>query len=100
MPDLPRRIRLKRIVERLRLERQRRIRIRVSVAAYAYEILNRPIMSDAEFDALSKKVRHNIRTGATKLDRFFKEEFSSSTGMWIHKHPNKKGLRRVLERVY
>lgn len=45
----------------------------LAIAAYAYEIVDRPIMSDQTFDALAKLVLvSNI------------PEFSADTGQWVH----------------
>lgn len=74
-----------------------RNRIRLSVAAYAYEYENHSIMSDAEFDALSYKIRPSIRTGNARLDMFFKNHFEPCTGMWIQNHPNPAGLKHIYE---
>ena len=79
---------------------QIRIRIRLSVAAYAYEYKNTSIMSDAQFDWLSKQVDTTVYTGYRKLDNFFKKHFESDTGMWVRKHPDKQGLRTIYEKYY
>lgn len=75
---------------------ERRNRIRLASAAYAYEILNESIISDAEYDELSNKINLNIKTGNKKLDSFFSKEFSSHTGQWIYKHPEKEKLVRIV----
>jgi len=79
---------------------QTRLRIRLAVAAYAYEYKSDSIMSDAEFDRLSYLVDTNIATGNRKLDNFFKKHFEPATGMWVRKHPDKKGLVNLYERYY
>lgn len=66
---------------------QRRIRMTLSAAAYAYEKEGVSIMSDEEFDTLAKEVRPDIDTGHPVMDNFFRTEFSTDTGMWIHAHP-------------
>lgn len=72
-------------------EVEKRRRIRLSLAAYAYEFHDDPIMSDAEFDELAKKIDTNVGTGDSPRDKihdeFFREEYSADTGQWIHKHP-------------
>jgi hypothetical protein len=73
-----------------------RNRIRLSLAAYAYEILNKPIMSDADFDQLSKQIDPNQGTRRPDLDKWFRENFNCHTGMWIHDHPEKERLRQIL----
>lgn len=78
------------------MEQERRNRIRAAAAAYAYEVDNAPIMSDAEFDELCLKIRPEMATGDGMLDEFFRTEFDPSTGSWVHRHPDKAGLRRVV----
>lgn len=77
-----------------------RNRIRLSIAAYAYEYDNNSIMSDAEFDALSRKIRPSVKTGNPRLDIFFKNHFMPDTGMWIQKHPDLEGVKRTYEKYY
>lgn len=77
-----------------------RNRIRLSVAAWAYEFKDDPIMSDNEFDSLAKNINPNEKTGNRKLDNFFKKHFMPDTGMWIHKHPERKKLRYIYETYY
>lgn len=77
------------------LETERRNRIRIALAAYAYEYENDSIMSDAEYDELSKKIDVSIDTGNKKLDEFFRKEFSPDTGQWIHKHPETDRLAAI-----
>ena len=79
---------------------QIRLRIKLSVAAYAYEYRNNSIMSDAEFDEMSYLVDTTIATGNRKLDNFFKKHFEPATGMWVRKHPDKRGLVNIYERYY
>lgn len=69
------------------IETERRNRIRLSLAAYAYEFRDKPIMSDAEYDALALKIDPTVDTGDTELDEFFRTKFDSYTGSWIHHHP-------------
>jgi hypothetical protein len=90
-------------MERTSVELERSRRIRLAVAAYAYEFQSTTLMSDAEFDKLSYSIDPSIstvenrhdkaeRSRLRKLDKFFREKFDPSTGMWIHTHPE---LRRV-----
>ncbi len=80
------------------LERWRRIRL--SLAAYAYEFESDSIMSDHEFDEMSKLIDVNVSTGNKKLDAFFKREFNPCTGMWIRAHPEPLKLKRIYDRHY
>lgn len=79
--------------EKVCLERKNRIRL--SLAAYTYEFHDDSIISDAEFDELSKKIQPKMLTGNSKLDKFFAEEFSPDTGQWIHKHPETEKLEAI-----
>lgn len=69
-----------------------RNRIQLSICAYAYEFANTSLISDAEFDAAAFAIRPQISTGNEELDKFFREEFTPSTGMWIRKHPDLPGV--------
>lgn len=70
------------------IDNQTRIRIQIAKAAYAYEVNDDPIIDDAVFDTLCRKVDVNIRTRRPDLDEFFRNEFSPETGRWIWKHPD------------
>lgn len=76
-------------------EVERRNRIRLSVWAYAYEIKNESLVDDHAFDALAVAIRPEMGTGNDQMDRFFRTEFSPDTGMWIRRHPNIVGIRRI-----
>jgi hypothetical protein len=80
------------------VDQETRNRIRLSVAAYAYEFMSHPIMTDAEFDTLAKKIDLSITTRRSDMDAFFKEHFHTDTGMWIYKHPEKDKLRAIVLR--
>lgn len=88
------------------IEVERRNRIQLAIAAYAYELDSNSIMSDGEFDALCKKIQPEVSTieqrhtpeeirRYTKLDKFWREEFSPHTGQWIHKHPELVRVRQI-----
>ena len=74
------------------VEVERRNRIQLSIAAYAYEIMDDPLVSDAQFDAVAFSIQPEMDTGHPILDEFFRKEFSPSTGMWIRKHPELSGI--------
>jgi len=80
-------------------EIERRRRIRVSVWAYAYELLDRSLVSDETFDRECKLVDPSISTGHEVLDVFFREQFADYTGQWVHRHPEKHKLA-ALARSY
>lgn len=77
-----------------------RNRILLSVAAYSYEFEDHSIISDAEFDELSKRINPQHKTGNTMLDIFFAEEFSPDTGLWVRKHPEIFKLKHIYDTVY
>jgi len=77
-----------------------RNRIKLSVAAYAYEMEDDSIMSDADFDNLCREIKVNETTGNEKMDNFFKTEFNSSTGQWIHKHPELNKIAEIYKKYY
>lgn len=74
-----------------------RRRIRVAVCAWAYEMHDDPLISDAEFDALARSVDLSKATGRPDLDKWFRENFDPSTGMWVGFHPEPEGLERVYQ---
>ncbi len=77
------------------IETERRHRIRLSVFAYAYEFESTSLISDGEYDTLSRMVNPEIKTGHKKLDKFFATEFEPDTGMWIRKHPELDKVRAL-----
>ena len=64
-----------------------RNRIKLSVAAYAYEFKGDSIMTDHEYDELSRKINPKEKTGNDMMDKFFRTQFQPDTGMWIRVHP-------------
>ena len=75
-------------------------RIKISVAAFAYEYLNSPIMSDADFDSLAQQINITKQTGNKTLDTFFEKYFTPDSGVWIHKHPEKNKLEYLYKEYY
>lgn len=67
--------------------------------AYAYEFLDDSLVSDAEFDARALSINPTLPTRHPQLDRFFATEFSPATGMWVRKHPDRRGLTRTYMRL-
>ena len=82
------------------LEQEVRRRITLSVATYAYEIADKPIMTDASWDWLASRIDRSVGTCHPLLDEFFATEFSPMTGMWIHNHPELEGVERTFRRYY
>jgi hypothetical protein len=77
------------------IETERRNRIRLSLFAYAYEFKNESLISDHEYDTLSRLINKSVKTGNKKLDKFFMTEFEPDTGMWIRKHPELDKLAAI-----
>ena len=77
--------------------REIRNRIRLSLASYAYEFHDDSLMTDAEFDKLSREINPNEKTGNELIDRFFREEFMVDSGMWIRRHPELDKLELIYE---
>jgi hypothetical protein len=67
------------------------------MAAYAYEFRDTSIISDAEYDKLSLEVDLSVDTRRPDLDKFWRENFSPSTGQWIHKHPELDRLSQLYD---
>ena len=83
-----------------KVEKEIRLRIRLSVAAWAYEVADSAIMTDHDFDRLCLEVDTSIDTGNAKLDKFFREEFSPHTGVWVRKHPEQHKLKFIYYEYY
>lgn len=81
------------------IETERRKRINVSLWAYAYEIMDDPIVSDSKFDEVCRQINPQISTGNQSIDIFFATEFNPHTGVWIYKHPDTEGLRKIYSRL-
>ena len=77
--------------------REIRNRIRLSLASYSNEFHDDSIMTDAEFDKLSREINPNEKTGNELIDRFFREEFMVDSGMWIRRHPELDKLKLIYE---
>lgn len=82
------------------IELEVRRRIRLSIAAYAYEVLDRPIMSDNEFDKLAQSIDRRRGTCHPIMDEFFITQFSPMTGMWIHNHPELARIKSLYQLHY
>jgi len=74
------------------LQQEIRRRTQVAVWAYACEIKDDPMVSDAIYDQTARLINPQIHTGDEKYDRFFEQEFSPNTGMWIHQFPTTEYL--------
>lgn len=82
-----------------RVSLETRKRIRVAVAAWAYEVLDVSIMTDAEFDELAKSIDLSIDTRRPDLDKWYRKNFKSYTGSWVHGHPDRVRLNQIAEMV-
>ena len=83
-----------------KIEQERRNRISLSLAAYSYEFCSHSIMSDGEYDELSRLIDKGVKTGHKKLDNFFSTQFEPDTGMWIHKHPELNKIKVLYDKLY
>lgn len=81
------------------MEIEKRHRINVALWAYAYEVMDDPLVSDEKYDEVCREINPSISTGNVIMDEFFRNEFDSSTGMWIYKHPNIEGLRQIYSKL-
>lgn len=80
------------------IEIETRRRIRLCIATYAYEIADEQIMTDDAWDHLAQTINPKLGTCHPLVDEFFVTEFSPMTGMWIHKHPEIEGIKRLYEK--
>ncbi len=83
-----------------KIEREKHKRIRLSLAAYSYEFRSHSIMSDGEYDELSRQINPEIKTGHRDLDEFFMDGFDPNTGMWIHRHPELHKVEALYKKLY
>jgi len=81
-----------------KLEKERMNRIRLSIYAYAYEVENDSLVSDEEFDRLSRSIDPNVSTNHKVMDSFFRKKFHPDTGMWIHEHPEINRIKELYEK--
>jgi hypothetical protein len=81
------------------VEKERRRRMMASLAAFAYEFRSEIIMSDHDFDKLCLEIDPSIDTGHPIMDKFFREKFDPSTGMWVRDHPELQKLEAQYERT-
>ena len=84
----------------LPIEVETRNRIRLAVAAYAYEFCGESIMTDHDFDLLSRTIDPFMETGRPELDEFFRTKFHADTGQWIHDHPELDKVALTYERWF
>lgn len=81
-----------------RAQEQRRLRLKVLAAAYAYEIMHESYMTDAEFDATCQRI--DVSVDVDSHDQWWRDNFDPSTGIWVHRHPDQDGLRRLVQSVF
>lgn len=65
--------------------------------AYAYEFRDDPIVSDSKFDETCKLIDLSIDTGNEQMDKWFRENFNPSTGIWIHDHPGISKIKQIYD---
>lgn len=81
-------------------EIETRRRIRIAVWAYAYEILNAPVVCDAQFDIECQLVDLRVETDRLDLDYWFHANFDPCTGQWIHIHPDLNKIAQLHREFY
>lgn len=74
-------------------------RIMVLMHAYHYEILGESVISDHDYDRLAYSIDLSISTSRPDLDAWFRANYVPDTGLWIHKYPDLKGIRMLIERL-
>ena len=82
-----------------RVCKETRKRIRVTVAAWAYEVLQEPIMDDAQYDALAYSIDLSVDTRRPDLDKWYRQNFKPYTGSWVHGHPERARLDQLTKFV-
>lgn len=87
------------MIKRTPVELETSKRARIALAAFAYELMDDPIMSDAEFDALATSIDLTISTTRPALDIWFICNFQPHTGQWIWAHPDLPGLERIYKNL-
>jgi hypothetical protein len=80
-------------------EYERHRRIKISLWAYAYEIVDAPMVSDAQFDKECAMITPSLSTGHAVVDEFFRTQFAPHTGQWIHHHPELDRIAKIYQNV-
>lgn len=79
------------------VEIETRRRILVAAWAYAYEVDGVSLVDDATWDREASLIDLSINTTRPDLDKWFRDHFDPSTGMWVRNHPDQDGLRRTVD---
>lgn len=79
------------------MEQERRNRIRIALWAYAYEAGD-PIVEDDVYDKIAKGINTDVTTDRPDIDKFFKENYASNTGMWVYQHPEIEKIKALYQR--
>jgi hypothetical protein len=87
------------------VELEVRRRIALAIAAYAYEFSDTPIMSDEEYDEISKLIDPNRETSYgnrdnTDIDKYFSEYYTPYSGQWVHNHPAIEDIKYLYNTHY
>ena len=77
------------------MSNERRNRIKLAVAAYAYEVLDDPVMTDEQFDRLSRQINPTVVTGNLTLDVFFQTIWTPHSGQWVRQHPDLPAVAHI-----
>jgi hypothetical protein len=74
--------------------------MRLALAAFAYEFMAHSIMTDDDYDSLSREVDLSIDTGNETMDKFYRDNFMSDTGMWVRSHPELDKLECTYYQIF
>lgn len=87
-------------IYRTRSEIECRRRIVIAIYAYAYEIKSVSLVDDHEYDRLAAEIDLAIPTARPDLDEWFKVNYDSNTGLWIHNHPELERVKELYESLF
>lgn len=80
-------------------ELEKRRRIQVALWAYAYEVEDDSLVPDHVYDMKCREIDLSKSTGDAEMDKWFRENFDPSTGVWVHKHPGIKRLAEIYRNI-
>ena len=79
---------------------ERKRRINVLIWAYGYEFYNSSVVPDSVFDDTCKLINLDTSTGNKLYDDWFKANFDTDTGQWIHKFPDLDRIKELYLKYY
>lgn len=77
----------------------KRRRIRIALFAFAYELIGEALIKDEEYDRLAREVDYTSPTDNPTLDKFYLNEYTPDSGMWVRKHPELDKLECLYKRI-